>query len=325
MTMTESSYPWEQLQKSSKGNYSKLRVQGATRLSLFWLRDDKGKPGLLIEISKNISINSLTEAKINIRDLSIDVLDFPSDSLRAIVIILENLQNQDIFNSLCLDLVDHVSSQTKDYETFQLVCSRLKKWQAFLAGRSRHTLSQEEIQGLYAELSFIADKLQEDSASENFIIDSWMGPDSAQQDFILNDTAVEIKSIKGSDRDRIRISSEYQLTTYLDHLYLVVYFLSINHAQDSQTGENLNEIVKRILNQIVTNKVKDLFEEKLAAAGYIHLAEYNSPRFQSKGVHYYQVVDSFPRITQNSLPVGIKQVSYDIELSSIARFRVAEI
>jgi hypothetical protein len=323
--MTASSYPWEQLHISSKGNYNKLRVQGTTHLSLFWLRDDKGKPGLLIEISQKISVNSLTEAKINIRDLSIDVVDFPSDNLRAIVIILENIQNQDIFNSLCLDLVDHVSSQNKDYETFQLVCSRLKKWQAFLAGRTRHTLSLEEIQGLYAELSFIAGKLDKDLASESFIIDSWMGPDSAQQDFILNNTAVEIKSVKGSDRDRIRISSEHQLTTFLDQLYLVVYFLSINHAQDSQIGENLNEIVKRILNQIVTNKVKDLFEEKLAAAGYIHLAEYNSPRFQIKAVEYYRVIDQFPRITQDSLPVGIKQVSYDIELSSIARFRVAKI
>lgn len=325
MIMTDSNYPWESLQTAIRGNYNRLRVQGTSNLVLFWLRNDKGQPGLLIEISKNISINSLREAKVNIRDLFIDVLDFPSEDLRAIVIILENSQNQDVFKSLCVDIIEHVSSKNKDYEAFQLVCSRLKKWQAFLASRGRLLLSSEEIQGLYSELFFIAGRLEKDSSLEDIIVNGWMGPDNVQQDFIFNDTAVEIKSVQGSDRETIHISSEYQLKTYLDHLYLVVYFLTINSSSNLLFGESLNDIVTRVITLITDYKLKEAFEEKLALAGYMPIEEYDLPKFHVKETQYYEVSEQFPRLISDHLPTGIKQVSYDLELSSIAGFRIAEL
>lgn len=325
MIMIKTNYPWDSIQTSIKGNYNKLRVQGIVNIALFWLRDDKGRPGLLIEISKNISISSLREAKVNIRDLSIDVVDFPQENLRAIVLILENTQNQDVFKSLCFDLIEQVSLKNKDYEAFQLVCHRLKKWQAFLAGRTRYLLSREEIQGLYSELFFIADRLEKDGAIEDSIIVGWMGPESSQQDFILNDVAIEIKSIQASDREVIHISSEHQLKTYLNYLYLVVYFLNIDNSSSSTLGESLNDIVKRILSLINCKELKETFEEKLSLAGYMPIEEYNFPKFLVKETRYYLVNEQFPRIISDHLPIGIKQVSYDLELGSITRFRISEL
>lgn len=315
--MSSNYNPWSDIPFAINGQFSRLRVNVETNLALFWLRDDYGHPGLMIEISRLISQASLQEARINIRDISVDVIEVANEGIRALIIKLEDTQNQDIFLKLCLDLIEHIKPSEQNPNTFHLICRRLKKWQSLLSGKTRNLLSTNEVQGLYAELYFLAELLKSDRSPESTIIQGWKGPEKTQHDFILDDMAIEIKSIAGDQRAKIRITSEDQLDTHLGRLYLRVYFLS--QVQDS--GESLNAIVKRIINQLTDRENKDLFELKLESARYIDIQDYDLPMFRVKDCRSYLVVDDFPRVTRKNLPEGIETVTYDLVLASIDRFR----
>lgn len=318
--MTSNHNPWADIPFAVSGHFSRRRVNADTGFALFWFRDEAGRPGLLIEISRLISHSSLQEARINIRDISVDVIEVAEENIRALVIRLEDIQNQDVFLKLCLDLIEHVKISEQNQNTFHVICRRLKKWQSLLSGKAKNLLSANEIQGLYAELHFLAEMLEKDRSRESVLIYGWKGPEKNQQDFIMNDMAIEIKSIAGDQRGKVRITSEDQLDTHLEQLYLRIYFLS----EVQNGGESLNSITRRITSQLTSRENRELFELKLESARYIDIPDYDLPMFLVKDCRTYLVRDDFPRITRNTLPDGIVTVTYDLILAGIDRFRISE-
>lgn len=318
--MTSNFNPWKDIPAAPAGRLSRRRVNADASFALFWFRDDANRPGLLIEISQNISSIYLKNAKINIRDISVDVVEMADEGLRVLLIRLEEEQNSDVFLKLCLDLIERIAGGNEAEDRFHTTCKRLKKWQSLLSGNTKSLLSANEQQGLYAELYFIAEMLQEDSSCETVLIRGWQGPDRIQQDFILGNMAVEIKSVAGNQRGKVRISSEDQLDTHLDRLYLRVYFLS--ETQEDYNSESLNAVVKRIRSYLTDSENKDLFEIKLETARYIDIAEYGTPFYHVNDLRTYLISEDFPRITRRMLPEGIEAVSYDLVLASIEKFRI---
>ncbi len=316
--MIHSHDPWTHISVAASGQLSRLRVNPDTEFALFWFRDELDHPGLLVEISRDISISDLKEAKINIRDISVDVIELADMGIRAVTIRLHDEQNRDVFLKLCFDLVERVTTGGDDQNTFQIICNRLKKWQSLFSDRVMNLLSANEIQGLYAELYFIAELLAKGGIREDVLIQGWEGPEKGQHDFILNDMAVEIKSITANQRGKVRISSEDQLDTHLANLFMCIYFLS---KAEKSHGECLNAIVNRINRTIRTKEVKNLFEIKLEAAHYIDIPDYDSPSFVVKDCYTYLVAENFPRISRKDLPEGIEEVSYDLVIASIDGFR----
>ncbi len=248
-----------------------------------------------------------------------DVIEVAEEGIRALIIKLEDTQNQDVFLKLCLDLIEHVKASEQNQNTFHVICRRLKKWQSLLSGKARNLLSANEVQGLYAELYFLAEMLESDRSRESILIYGWKGPEKNQHDFILSDIAVEIKSIAGDQRGKVRITSEDQLDTHLGRLYLRVYFLS----EVQQGGESLNAITRRIINQLTHRENRELLELKLESARYIDIPDYDLPMFRVKDCRTYLVLDDFPRITRKTLPEGIEAVAYDLVLAGIDRFRIS--
>lgn len=313
--------PWLDIQSAEFGRLSRRRVDTEANFALFWIKDHDDHVGLLIEIDRDISLTSLQKAKINIRDISIDVIEEHEENIRALTVKLENIRNQDVFLKLCQDLIDQVKNSQQNQSTFHQICKRLLKWQSLLSGKSQNLLSKNEIQGLYAELYFLAEALTHDSSRESTIVEGWKGPEKTQHDFILNDIAIEIKSIAGDQRHKVRISSEDQLDTHLSKLYLRIYLLS----EAPNGGESLNSIVKRITNLLSSRENKNLFEVKLEKARYIDISDYDVPTFLVKECRTYQVIDGFPRITRTTIPQGIVSVTYDLILASIDKFRINNI
>lgn len=290
---------------------------------MFWFRDTDGSVGLLIEIHPATSAAMLREANISIRDVLIEIRHIPDRGILALAVRLRDGNKSDIFLRLCLDLIDRVNNTPDNERIFYTVCQRLKKWQSLFAGSTRGLLTANEIQGLFAELYFLAELLDRGVISHEETVSGWKGPDRVQQDFILSDVAVEIKSLTGQNRGRVRISSEDQLYSHLSRLFLRVYLLA--EVYEISTGEDLNSLVRRISAKIIEPDVRDSFESKLHMAGYIDLPEYDQPRFIVKNCYTYLVSDSFPRITQETLPAGIQTVSYDLLLTAIEQFRVNDV
>ena len=150
-------------------------------------------------------------------------------------------------------------------------------------------------------------------------VDGWCGADRVQQDFIFSDTAIEVKSLSGRERNAVRISSENQLESLTAELFLAVYRLS--ELSDSDKAASLNELVRSIESEVADADALEQFSHKLAAYGYARLREYDAPRFLVSELQTYRVRDGFPRLARSEIPNGIARLSYDIELETIRPFK----
>ncbi|GHU45774.1 hypothetical protein AGMMS50289_17660 [Betaproteobacteria bacterium] len=149
-------------------------------------------------------------------------------------------------------------------------------------------------------------------------IDAWLGPERSHQDFIFGNTAVEVKSLSGTERNTVRISSEDQLESLNDALFLRIYRLS--NLPDAVNARSLNELVAAVLNQLEGTDFVQMFDRKLVEYGYVPLSDYDEPAFVISGVATYFVQDEFPRLIRSLLPAGIINASYGIKLEAIAPY-----
>ena len=93
-----------------------------------------------------------------------------------------------------------------------------------MAGKKGRVLSAEEVRGLFSELKFLQQMLGEMN-NELDVLEAWQGPETSHQDFIFSDTAVEVKSLSGRERNAVKISSEDQLESLNSSLFLKVFRL----------------------------------------------------------------------------------------------------
>jgi hypothetical protein len=312
--------PWVDIPTAPAGRLSRRRVNTESRYNLLWFRDEDGYPGLLIEVERSVAPSQLRTFGISLRDVPINIVELSDIGFKALSIRLTDESKIDIFSRLCHDIAERVTKADERESVFQITCRRLKKWQSLFAGRTSGLLTLNEVQGMFAELYFLAELLDSEAVSQEEAVRGWKGPDRAQQDFILNDTAVEIKSLAGQNRGKVRISSEDQLYSHLSRLFLRVYLLT--EVYGTMDGENLNSLVRRVSAKITEEELRETFEDTLYIAGYIDLPEYEQPQFIVKDCYTYLVSDSFPRIIQKTLPAGIQAVSYDLLLAAIEPFRI---
>jgi hypothetical protein len=313
--------PWDDLLIPPTNRLSRRRISSESHHELLWFRDENSYRGLLIEVDNSVTPAHLRAFDISLKNVQIDIHEMADEGFRALLIRLTDSSKIDVFSRLCHDIVERVIECKTTDSTFRITCRRLKKWQELLSGGRNGVLSAIEIQGLFAELCFLDELLEHRYMSNREAVLGWKGPARAQQDFILDDTAVEIKSLSGQYRSKVRISTEHQLFSHLSRLFLRVYMLTEVHSDSD--GENLNMIIRRIYERIVDDELRSAFSATLDAAGYLDLPEYDQPCFVLKGCLTYHVTVGFPRIIQASLPLGITTVSYDLELSAIEPFRVS--
>lgn len=314
--------PWAELRTPSAGKLSRRRVNAESRHEILWFRDEESYPGLLIEVEPSVAPAQLRAFGISLRDVPINIIELPDVGFKALSIRLTDENKIDIFSRLCYDISERITSASESEPAFQIACRRLKKWQSLFTGKSSGVLTASEVQGLFAELYFLAELLDSEGVSQEEAVRGWKGPDRAQQDFVLNDTAVEIKSLTGQNRGKVRISSEDQLYSHLSRLFLRVYLLA--EVYSTSGGENLNSLVRRVSGKITEEQLREIFEAALSMAGYIDLPEYEQPLFVVKSCYTYLVSDRFPRLIPETLPAGIQAVSYDLHLAPIEAFRVSD-
>lgn len=314
--------PWADIPTAPADKLSRRRVNSESQHQILWFRDEASYPGLLIEVAPGVDSAQLRAFGISLRDVHVNIVDLPDVGFKALSIRLTDENKIDIFSRLCHDIVERLLSAGNGQTTFQIACRRLKKWQSLFAGRRNGLLTSNEVQGLFTELCFLAELLDSEAVSQEEAVRGWKGPSRVQQDFILNDIAVEIKSLTGQNRGEVRISSEDQLYSHLSRLFLRVYLLA--EVYGTPTGENLNSLVRSVSAKITEEELREIFEATLNVAGYIDLPEYDQPQFVVKSCYTYLVTDSFPRIIKKTLPAGVQAVSYDLLLASIEPFRISD-
>ncbi|MDT8333790.1 PD-(D/E)XK motif protein [Roseomonas gilardii] len=194
--------------------------------------------------------------------------------------------------------------------------THIRRWKHFLSGRGS-LLSPEEVRGLFAELQFLSELIARQGAA--VAVAAWLGPERSHQDFIFGNTAVEIKSLAGTERSSVRISSEDQLESLNDRLFLRVYRLSI--GSDGAQVLSLNRMIAQVQGLIGDPDVANAFERRLVTYGYAPLPEYDEPVFVVSETTTYDVRDGFPRMIRSRLPDGVIKIGYEIKLEAITDYK----
>ncbi len=243
-------------------------------------------------------------------------MDVNNQGQQRLVLALERQVDRDLFEGLCRTLASSLEHAADSASSLAVSLAHVRRWKTFLAGRSQH-LSAEEVRGLFAEITFLLELLDRQMPS-TAAVEAWLGPDRSHQDFIFGDTAVEIKSLSGAERNTVRISSEDQLESLNDALFLRIYRLS--SLADAAGICSLNEIVATVQARLGEADAVEAFDRKLVANGYAPLPDYDQPRFVVSEVRSYRVREGFPRLMRSQLPAGIASVAYDIKLEAIASY-----
>lgn len=307
--------PWTNIRKPISG-FNVLRVDPEHPHDFFWGRDTQGSFLMLLKIDEKHT-EYFEKGDVELKGVKTDIRLNHDTEECFFILCLQHKEDFDIFHRLCTDLIERTKDIKSHKEAFSIIHNRLKRWRKFLSKKIRFLLTDQEVHGLYAELEFLHTCISI-TGNHLIIIEGWKGPLGGPHDFIFGDYAIEIKSVSGSQKDKVRISSENQLLTHLERLYLQIFFLAEFH--DCKKGLSLNAMVNQVRDKINDADHRDLFDSKLHETGYLELKEYDAPCYKVTHQKTFEVKEYFPRITPDLLSEGLTNVSYDLDLNSLSDF-----
>jgi len=310
--MSESS-PWDDIVVPG-ADFNVRQVSHETAVPCFWGRDTAGACLFIVELEGDHT-DPFRKNVVTVHGIDVD-LRGGDPGRQRLVLTLGKQVDRDLFEGLCRTLASTLEHATDSASSLAVALAHIRRWKAFLSGRSQH-LSAEEVRGLFAELTFLLELIERQPTSAD-AVEAWLGPERSHQDFIFGNTAVEIKSLSGTERSSVRISSEDQLESLNDALFLRIYRLS--SLPDAANAQSLNEIVAAVQARLSEAEAVEAFDRKLVAHGYAPLPDYDAPRFVVSDTHSYGVGDEFPRLIRSQLPTGINRVTYDIRMETIVPY-----
>ena len=314
--MTNRVIPWDEIQLPDV-EYNVRLIAETGSIPLYWGKDTTGHCLFIIELQGDHS-EQFRKDSTSVHGISLDLRGFDVPARQGLVLKLEKYVDQDIFLSLCETLIASLHPLTDSGKALAVTLTHIKRWKMFMSGRNRRILSPEEIRGLFGELQFLR-FLYQSRLNEKVAVEAWVGPEGGHQDFIFGNTAVEIKSVSGRDRSTVRISSEDQLETLCDDLFLVIFRLS--EMSESGQAMSLNALVCLIEEELTDAPAVEEWLRRLAAYGYVEIGEYDTPEFVIAARQAYFVDKDFPCLIRSQMPDGIVRTTYEIELEKISAFK----
>ncbi|MFC5849229.1 PD-(D/E)XK motif protein [Deinococcus petrolearius] len=224
-------------------------------------------------------------------------------------------RHQELFALIGNDLAGQLTDDPPD--AGRVILARLDLWREFLRRREDGD-SERWVRGLFGELWYLCEHVLHHRSAEAGL-GCWMGPTGAVHDFALGAYAVDLKT--GTvDSETVHISSLQQLTPppgsglLIGHLRL---------RRDGQ-GHNLQEKVAALRLKLAP-EVWPLLDSRLLAAGYIEgdTEMRDDLRLAVHDFRLYQVASGFPVLTPTTVPLGIEQCSYTVNLASCRSFQVS--
>lgn len=288
------------------------RVDSTHPLDLYVGIDDMARWTMLLICSsrpKHLNSSKMIYGKIGQR----------KDGRWSVSLSLVDDTYRDMFVLFCSDIIDSSRSiQNKDNGT-RFIIRRYEEWKKMLANSKGGLLSPEEIKGLLGEMFILDTKLMEQYGAEEAAL-SWTGPKLAHQDFIIDDTWYEVKTVS-TGKDTVNVSSIEQLDC-ANAGHMIVVFAD----KTSTTNErllNLNMIYYRLLSKLLNDDVKETFSNMLLKYGYYPRPEYEDIdyTFEIKDVQHYHVQEGFPCLRRSGLPASVVKAEYNLSLPAIQSYR----
>lgn len=226
---------------------------------------------------------------------------------------------KDMFLLFCEDIVASSGSIKNKEKATRFIGRRYNEWREMLANAKGNLLSPEEIKGLIGEMYFLKEYLSEMYGVDKAAM-SWTGPRRLPQDFIIDNTWFEIKTVSSS-RSEVAISSIEQLDCVNSGELVVI--RADKTSTTNTNALNLNILYKALLAQLPDDDSRERFSTMLLRHGYYPRPEYEGEEntFEIKGVTRYDVSQDFPCLRRIALPESVGEAKYTLILATIDSYR----
>ena len=309
MTMNED--PWHGL---AVGSIDARRVSRAGRQDFFWIMSGMSEPGLLLRVAAG---TEEPRPLPKLRNLDVAMRDVEGG--RALVILLKDGEQRELFAGLCEDVVRAAEGASDDQDALVRTVRRMIRWHYLLRGGRADTLSVDEQRGLLGELLFLTRLVG--LMGPRAAIEAWRGPAGASKDFELDKILVEVKARRGAAKPYVQISSEDQLSDVPGtRLFLVVSAVDAVIKPDGLTLTDHVRTVEKIFEDADTESFY-LWDEAIHASGFDPQDDYSDRRWNLGRTMDHEVRDAFPRIVTPLLP-GVASVRYSASLDACADYRL---
>lgn len=307
---------WQYINKESISGYRFIRINSDCTPELNIGYNSHGNRCLILELPYDFifEINSINKENLSIEHVK---------ESNSIVISLNNESFYDLFNDLIISLYQRIKDLNVPDEYAAEFTQSFSKWLDFFENKIAFKLTKEEILGLFGELFVLNEIINiTDADKVNDILESWVGPYDAPQDFHFPQRHIEVKT-KLESNSRVTISSEYQLESKsTKELLLYVVNVSVNYEK----GYSLYDIVKATI-AVVRERMGDLSilykalnEKQLTISS---LKEYNNFRFLALNTSIFDCNQkNFPRIIKSNLPYSVSRVTYYLETKLLDEFLI---
>lgn len=254
------------------------------------------------------------------KGFTLETIELPFQGVRyfCLAITRQPSASLDIFSAMLDDIVMVVErSGRTEKEHIAAIIDRISSWQRFMSREDDGILSAEAELGLLGELQVLRLLINAGiSASE--AIDRWQGPADSLHDFVCPLGDIEVKSSTRGGSFPANVAPLDQLDESLVQLlYLAAVQFSLS-ASGLRLPQHIDSI--RLLLDADQEAVAAL-EGKLLAAGYHQaLAPHYKRQFSYLLTSFYEINGDFPRLTKGSVPAGVIDAQYRIEVDS-TKFR----
>jgi hypothetical protein len=243
-----------------------------------------------------------------------------ADGAWLLVLRLKRRGLESVFGRLCQDLADSASLVEAEDAVVALFVERLRLWERLFSGSDDGLLPKHKIRGLVGELLVLERLLVAQTASIGELVESWVGPLSADQDFCLADRSIEVKAINPGARS-VGISSLRQLAAPVP-LTLTLITLGTSVA-DFTEAVCLNSLVDRLEARIAAEPASlSTFRERLLAAGYVDQRRYGEDWFAAVREDSFAVTAGFPRLVPSDVVSAITSATYELDIAALGGYRV---
>jgi hypothetical protein len=311
--MTTSEDPWHGL---SAGSIDARRVSREGRHDFFWALSGLSEPGLVLRLTTGAD-----EPRPLPRLRNLDIAFRDVEGGRALVILLKDGEQRELFAGLCEDIVRASEAASENQDALVRAIRRTTRWHHLLRGGRADLLSLDEQRGLLGELQFLMRLVG--LIGPRAAIEAWRGPAGASKDFELDCILVEVKARRGAARPHVQISSEDQLSDVPGtRLFLVVSAIDAAIKPNGLTLTDHVRAVERIFAEADTESFR-LWDEAIHASGFDQDDDYSDRRWNLGLTLDHEVEGDFPRIVTPLMP-GVASVRYSISLDACAGHRLED-
>ena len=296
--------------ENSKGKDNFQRVGIPHPLSLYIGMDDENRYALFCiteTMPKPIESTKLIHVFVGKR----------KDSNFGITFSLLERKSKELFIHFCEYIIETSRSVKKPVQAADFICGRYIQWQKAFMREGDGKLSSSEVKGLIGELCFLKMRMIPTYGEEK-ALDSWSGIEMTDRDFTCEDTWYEVKStVSGSSC--VRISSVEQLDVDVEGHLVVVTLDKTSNADSSRiTLNNMYHILIETFSSLV---LQEEFKSRMLRYGYYEDEKYNQYVFKLNGITEYKVGIQFPCIRKRNIPEATKNITYDLSLAAIEKFK----